>query len=53
MNGWLTFTVDVPHPENDQVCLRFVIEIPYFPAWPLPDGTVLETHIRWRERLNG
>jgi hypothetical protein len=53
MDRWFEFTVDLPHPENDSICLRFVIEIPYFSAATVPDGARLETRIRWRERLNG
>lgn len=46
---WYEFTFEAPHPEDRDICLQFFIQIPLPPARDLPKGSVLESHIRWRE----
>lgn len=43
------FTFETSHPENPDICIRFIITMPVPPAEEIPEGAVLENHIRWRE----
>lgn len=47
------FTFETPHPENPNVTLRFIIEAPCAPGCDLPDGSLLELHLKWRGNRNG
>jgi hypothetical protein len=44
---WYEFTFEAPHPRDERICLRFVIEVPIPSARKLPKGSMLETRIRW------
>jgi hypothetical protein len=46
---WYEFTFDARHPQDKRICLRFVVQVPIPAAVDLPQGSVLETLIQWRE----
>lgn len=45
---WCEFIFEAPHPENPDICIRFIITTPVPPARGLPEGAVLENHILWK-----
>ncbi len=46
------FTFEAPHPENPAVTVRFFIEAPCMPGAAIPDGALLELHLKWRSDRN-